>query len=277
MDNFDKKPIVYIGLAEPNVAKFGYTDDIKTRLTTHKREIWSEFTMEYVFESKFNIEIEKKMKQHPYLRTKRFSREYINDKNQTELFMLDDKFTLKHLYKMILDIKNDVEADTPMEIIQKKDIEIEKKDKEIQKLKQKISQRHDKKFIARHIETGEEIVFKSYADAHKIAKIGPHSIKDNYINQAVQCRGWTFRQEKEPWWEPPQPWIFNPEQKASTHMIPCKSTHLKTGQVTYFNSVIEAAQYMHDLDSENFPLTDTNRRTLLQNNQRTKTYYEVTN
>jgi hypothetical protein len=183
--------------------------------------------------------------------------------------MLDDKFTLKHLYNMILDIKKEVESDTPIEIIEKKDKEIEKKDKEIekvteenQKLKQKISQRHDKKFIARHIQTGEEIIFNSYANAHSIAKIGPHSIKDNYLNQAIQCRGYTFREEGEPYWEPPKPYIFNPEQKASTHMIPCRSTHLKTGEIIWYNSIIEAAEYMSNIDPINFPLNDTNRRTL---------------
>jgi len=265
--NFSKKPIVYIGLAEPNIAKFGYTGDLETRIRDHKREIKKNFTFEYVFECKLNRELEKQLKEHEVLSQKRISKEY-NGKNQTELFLLDAEFTIKHLYDIILQIKDELESD----IVE--DLKVENT-----KLKQKISARHDKKFIARHIETGEEIIFKSYADAHDIAKIGPHSIRDNYLNQAVQCRGWTFRHEGEPWWDPPQPFIFNPEQKASTHMIPCKSTHIKTGKINYYNSIIEAAQYMYDLDPENFPLTDSNRRTLLRiiNDQKPTTKLPIKN
>jgi prophage antirepressor-like protein len=93
--NFHNKPILYIGLAEDNVAKPGYTDDIETRLKDLKKEISPEFTFEYVYESVYNREIERRLFQHPTLKCRRFSKEY-NGKIKTELFKLDADFTIQN-------------------------------------------------------------------------------------------------------------------------------------------------------------------------------------
>jgi prophage antirepressor-like protein len=122
ISNFSKKPILYIGLAEDNVAKPGYTDDIETRLKDLKKEIKPEFTFEYVYESVYNREIERRLFQHPILKSKRILKEY-NGKIKTELFKLDTKFTIQKLVDIVLEIKNQVEAE---EIDKNKNNEIDK-------------------------------------------------------------------------------------------------------------------------------------------------------
>jgi prophage antirepressor-like protein len=118
------------------------------------------------------------------------------------------------------------------------------------------------RYIARNIETNEEREFDSYAAAHDISRIGPHSIINHYMNKPIHSRGWTFREKEKPYWQPPKNFIFNPEQKTSAGMIMCKSINIETKEVIFYNSVIEASEYMSKLNPVEFPDNDTNRRSL---------------
>jgi prophage antirepressor-like protein len=109
LKNFHNKPILYLGFAEDNIIKAGYTNDIESRLGDFKTEIRPDFTFEYVYESVYNREIEKQLFQHPLVKSRRLSKEY-NGKIKTELFRLDNKFTLKNLDKIILEIKKEIES-----------------------------------------------------------------------------------------------------------------------------------------------------------------------
>jgi len=274
IEDYDEKSIVYLGITEENIVKFGFSNGLKTRINTHKREIGSQFKLEYVIETIYNRELEQLIKQK--YKDNIISKIYAG-KNQTELIQLDKTFNLEKLYKEIIVLRDTfkdgemiIKLMTENEKLQEKIHLLENtkpiikdKDQEIITLKNKIS--HMKKetpFIARHIVTGEEIIFKAYSDAHDIAKIGPHAVKDNYLNKPKQCRGYTFRLQGTPYWSPPENFFFSEDQKASTHMEYCKSVHIETGEIVYYNSITEAAIHMNKLDPNNFPINDTNKRTM---------------
>jgi len=63
LTNFEDKPVVYVGYIDTNLVKFGYSNNIKQRIKKHRREIKPDFTFEYVYESYYNREIEKKIKE----------------------------------------------------------------------------------------------------------------------------------------------------------------------------------------------------------------------
>jgi predicted GIY-YIG superfamily endonuclease len=106
--NFSKKPVVYIGLVESNIVKFGYTNNVEKRIKDHKREIHSGFTFEYIYESVYNREIENEIKQHVQLKS-RIHSSVIKEKNQTELIQLDNEFSMVELDKLLRIIKDQVE------------------------------------------------------------------------------------------------------------------------------------------------------------------------
>jgi phage anti-repressor protein len=106
--NFDDMRIVYICLVEKDVVKFGFTRDIRKRIKTHTREFGtSTVQLKYIFESVYNSEIEKLIKQDPRLKDRIFSKTYYPrpEKPQTELIRLDKNFTLENLREIFEDIK----------------------------------------------------------------------------------------------------------------------------------------------------------------------------
>jgi prophage antirepressor-like protein/FtsZ-binding cell division protein ZapB len=134
--NFSKTPILYIGFAEDNVVKPGYTDDIERRLNEHKRDIRQDFTFEYIYESSYNREIERQLYQHPEMKKRRIKKSYPGrEEPQTELFNIDSTFTLKDIDKIIREIKNRVES---TELDKDKNNEINKLKNENNELKNEL-------------------------------------------------------------------------------------------------------------------------------------------
>ena len=107
LDNFDYKSVVYVGYVEENIIKFGFSNNIKKRVKSHKKDITSNFKIEYIYHSVYNREIENKIKN--VLKDKIISKVY-NDKIQTELICLDSSFVLKELNEYIKNIKEDIEG-----------------------------------------------------------------------------------------------------------------------------------------------------------------------
>jgi prophage antirepressor-like protein len=282
LDDFHKKRVVYLGFSEENVIKFGFSDDIKVRVCTHKREIGPQFSLQYIIETTFNRELENLIKQK--LKEKIFTKKYDGrEKPQTELIQLDKDLTLAKLHKQVLEM---------LEEFNSKDALV-KAYEEIERLKEKYEKKEEPKpkekkpkvpeepanrqitdlkktvailqgvnqFKAKNIITGEIREFNSFEAAREIAKIGPASMKKGYLDKPKQCRGWIFHSSDKPCWVPPKNFIFNPETKASTHMLFCKSVHRETKEETYYNSVVECAEYISKLDVD-FENTETNRRTI---------------
>jgi prophage antirepressor-like protein len=116
MENFDHKPIVYLTIVEKNLVKFGFTNSVKQRIYDHRKEFGKDFSIDYVFESIYNREIEKKIKEHPIL-SKRLITKETKTKIQNELIKLDNKFTIEHLWKIVNEIKHQIENENNKDFI----------------------------------------------------------------------------------------------------------------------------------------------------------------
>jgi len=147
-DNFNKRSVVYLIKIQMNdeiIYKFGYTDDIVSRLRTHKNEISEDIELVYCIESKDNKMLEKML--IDYLEQYNFIvKRTINDKQQTELFKVYDIEMVKN---KLNELNNDVVNEKLLIIslknkiidLENEKIELEKKlrnDECINNLKNKI-------------------------------------------------------------------------------------------------------------------------------------------
>ncbi len=132
LNAYSEKPVIYIGRTEENVVKFGFSNDIKTRINTHKSQIGKHFILEYVIESIYNREIENMIKNN--LKDHIISKEY-NGKVQTELIQLSDILSIEKLNDIVLIYRDSFKNG---EMIIKLLDENEKMKKEISDLKQNV-------------------------------------------------------------------------------------------------------------------------------------------
>ena len=106
-DSFNKRSIVYvikILINDELIYKFGYTDDIVSRLRTHKNQIGEDIELVYCIESKDNKMLEKLL--IDYLEQYKFRiKRTIKDKQQTELLKVNDIEMVKNKLK---ELNNDV-------------------------------------------------------------------------------------------------------------------------------------------------------------------------
>lgn len=111
IDNFGKTELVYIGYAEEGILlKAGFSYNLKDRLYDHKREIRPDFNVVHVVSTIYYIELERRMKNDPLLMKYRTSKVY-NGKLQTELYKVDEKFTIKEFHERVLYLKAEIEKE----------------------------------------------------------------------------------------------------------------------------------------------------------------------
>ena len=125
--SFDKKQTIYIGYVEEGLRKFGYSDDIRSRVYCHKSDKYGfgpNFRIEFVIDSIFNIPIERMIKDR--LKERIISKEY-NGNNQTELILIDSDFTDKMLYDEIKKYKRLYENFERIEEITKENEQLKNK------------------------------------------------------------------------------------------------------------------------------------------------------
>ena len=149
-NSFDKRILVYlikIILNDEIIYKFGYTDDIKTRLRTHKNQIGEDIELVYCIESKDNKMLERLLKD--YLEQYKFRiKRIINNKQLTELLKVNDIEMIKN---KLIELNKEVEDDKLLIInlknkiinLENEIIELKKeslKDEYINELKNKIEQ-----------------------------------------------------------------------------------------------------------------------------------------
>ena len=149
-DSFNKRCVVYlikVKIDNEIIYKFGYTDDIVTRLRTHKNKISDDIELIYCIESKDNKMLEKLL--IDYLEQYKFRiKRTINDKQQTELLKVNDiqmvKDKLIELNKdleneklLIIKLKNKI-IDLENENVQLKQQLLEEESQKINDLKNKI-------------------------------------------------------------------------------------------------------------------------------------------
>ena len=109
-NSFNKRSLVYlikITINNEIIYKFGYTDDIVSRLRTHKNQICEDIELVYCIESKDNKMLERLL--IDYLEQYKFRiRRIINDKHQTELLKVNDIEMIKNkLIELNKDLENE--------------------------------------------------------------------------------------------------------------------------------------------------------------------------
>lgn len=155
-----------------------------------------------------------------------------------------------------------VDVSTTKEASQQAKVEDILNKKSIYKIKIPVK-KYDKLIIARCIKTGKEKIFKTYMEANldPDIKIGVHSLPDNYLNKPRQFKGYVFYEPGKPYWKPPINFIFYELKKPSTHMKMCKSIEISTGNVTFYNSMLEASWHL-SLIYKDFEFSETHRKML---------------
>jgi hypothetical protein len=107
-DSFNKRCLVYlikVIIDDEIIYKFGYTDDIVTRLRTHKSQISEDIELIYCIESKDNKLLEKLL--IDYLEQYKFRiKKTINGRQQTELLKVNDIQMIKN---KLIELNNDIE------------------------------------------------------------------------------------------------------------------------------------------------------------------------
>ncbi len=110
--NFKNKMVVYLIIVETDenetIIKFGHTKDIKTRINEHREEFGENIIIKEIFETIYNREFEKLIKQDVIISQYIFNKIYKT--NQTELILLDDHFTYKVLDDRLEYLKNGMNA-----------------------------------------------------------------------------------------------------------------------------------------------------------------------
>ena len=149
-NSFDKRSLVYlikITINDEIIYKFGHTDDIKTRLRSHKNIIGEDIELVYCIESTDKKMLERLLKD--YLEQYKFRiKRIINDKHQTELLKVNDIEMIKN---KLIELNKEVEDDKLLIInlknkiitLENEIIELKKelfKDEYINELKTKIEQ-----------------------------------------------------------------------------------------------------------------------------------------
>lgn len=199
----DKRKVLYIIkiYANSNLYKFGYTDDIITRLRTHKNKIGEHIELIYCIESENNKLLESEFKEyldkHNY-RTKKT----INNLLQTELFKVnhiniiknelvkinntiqDDKALIIKLKNEILDLKTELLKNDEKREQELKNRIIELKNENVD-LKQKIldlklSMQNENMQVIKNIDTVEDRIYKK----RQVDKIDPTTLN---VLETYEC------------------------------------------------------------------------------------------
>jgi hypothetical protein len=203
-DSFNKRCVVYlikVKIDDEIIYKFGYTDDIVTRLRTHKNQISDDIELIYCIESKDNKILEKLL--IDYLEQYKFRiKRTINDKQQTELLKVNDIEMIKN---KLIELNNDVENEKLLIIkLKNKIIDLEneninlkqqlllKDDEIVNKLKNKIAKLEKEILDYKLNETNENKQFIENKDIvtdriHKkreVDKIDPTTLK---IIETYEC------------------------------------------------------------------------------------------
>ena len=166
-NSFNKRCLVYlikIILNDETIYKFGYTDDIVTRLRTHKNQIGEDIELIYCIESKDNKMLERLL--IDYLEQYKFRiKRTINDKQQTELLKVND---IEMIKTKLIELNNDVENEKLL-IIKLKNKIIDLENENIQ-LKQQLLENESQKIkeLKNKIEELENCILDYKLDDNKI-------------------------------------------------------------------------------------------------------------
>lgn len=169
-NSFNKRCLVYlirITINDEIIYKFGHTDDIITRLRTHKNQIGEDIELVYCIESKDRKMLERLL--IDYLEQYKFRvKRIINDKHQTELLKVNDIQIIKN---KLIELNNDVENEKLL-IIKLKNKIIDLENENVQ-LKQQLLVKDDE--IVNRLKNKIEMLEKTILDY----KLDDDKIKPN--------------------------------------------------------------------------------------------------
>jgi prophage antirepressor-like protein/Fe-S-cluster formation regulator IscX/YfhJ len=166
-NSFNKRCLVYlikIILNDEIIYKFGYTDDIVTRLRAHKNQISEDIELVYCIESKDNKMLERLL--IDYLEQYKFRiKRTINDKQQTELLKVNDIQMIKN---KLIELNKDLENEKLL-IIKLKNKIIDLENENVQ-LKQQLLEEESQKIndLKNKIENLEKTILDYKLDDNKI-------------------------------------------------------------------------------------------------------------
>lgn len=103
--------------------------------------------------------------------------------------------------------------------------------------------------IARDLDDQTETRFASREEVYRMIGVNTKILKDCYLNKPKQYNGLTFRNENNPYWNPPDNFHFIEEHNSSKNIF-IKGVHKTTNEVVYYNSALEAAQLIPGLYDE---------------------------
>jgi hypothetical protein len=177
--------------------KFGYTDDIVSRLRSHKNNISDDIELIFCIESKNNVLLERNLKDFLRKYNFRTSRKF-NNINQTELICIDDIEIIKtELIRLNNDIENDKELTLQLkneivdlklenlnlqkELLQQNDLNHLKK--KIKELQNELLKKPRNNLELENIRIQSELDIKTDELKNKTFKINELiSIKDDHVN-----------------------------------------------------------------------------------------------
>lgn len=100
-----KDSLVYMGLVENDVIKFGYTNGgLRDRVSCHKRDFDS-FDLKKIVKTEYSSDLEKMIKDR--LRDRVIEKKY-KDKKQTELVRLGEDFTLTDFFRKVVEMNEEL-------------------------------------------------------------------------------------------------------------------------------------------------------------------------
>lgn len=280
IENFDK--IIYAGYAdkERTMMKFGYTNNLEDRLKKHKKQIGSFFTFEIIVPSVYNIEIEKMLKTDEKWKTYIIKTDtgensdirgkMINGKLQTEIIKLEpEKFNKRDLKNVLKSFKEIAERNLEQELekvkMENKLLVIENEKMKLDNKELKKTVENNEKYIKRlktkrekvemelpivsvDITTGDKTEFNTVLKAQMYHDIDFTTIR-NYIDTHRQYKGFVFRSGKsKPYWELPKNFKFSNTVKPTTQTKYIKRVDKVTNEISYYNSITEAAMFLQQED-----------------------------
>jgi predicted GIY-YIG superfamily endonuclease len=148
---YNKKSVVYLIKLSNTLYKFGLTNNIKKRMSEHRRLMKQEITLIFCIESKNNVELENKLKAHLKENNivKRISMK-INNKEYTELIEISDNYDINNITRVLINYNNTIgeSIEVKQEILcTEKNIKLNEQKNElsyIQELETKLKETNDK-------------------------------------------------------------------------------------------------------------------------------------
>jgi phage anti-repressor protein len=122
-NSFRNKYVVYLLIISENLIKFGFTKDIDTRLSAHKKDYGKNIQIAFIIESKNNEMLETSFKNHEKIKFNIVS-QIFNGENKTELIKLDKNLSLKNVINVLTEANKFIDTIIETDIFKKYNVNL---------------------------------------------------------------------------------------------------------------------------------------------------------